>query len=134
MTFSPSLILLLLGILNLGTISPFVNAQTPKSLSVVFVPQGNITGCCSQDFYNATKEALLSYVIFTTGEALLGFGLTLDDLDISTFVLINSNSCIRRQRSLRARRNEEHGQDVVPRETKVVATNKYSSSCSVSLN
>ncbi len=103
-----SLILLLLGILSLGNIPPFVNAQEPKSFSVIFVPQGNITGCCSLNFYNATSDELLSYIIVTATQVLLGFGLTLDNLDISTFVLMNSKSCIRRQRSLQAHENEEH--------------------------
>ncbi len=107
--------------------SQFASAQTAQSLRVEFDAQGAITGCCSQAFYNATSAELFKYVNLTSTITLLGLGISVNNLVISPFVLVNSNMCAYRERSL-LRGGEIESAESVHRETKT-----YSSTCSVSV-
>lgn len=122
--FSARPIWLLLCV-SLGTTYPVVHAQKAQSLRIELDPQGVISGCCLSTFYDAMSQELTSYVTTTTAQVLQLYGLTLTNLVINDFLLVNSLSCVRRERHLRAK-SEHHIGGSVHREA------YYGSTCLVS--
>jgi hypothetical protein len=121
--------LLALWAFNFSVTFTLVDAQT-QSLRVEMVPQGVINGCCSQAFYNATSQELFNYVSTSTALALQLLGLSMNNIVVNQFTLINTNQCLVRQRSLLRgsdSRVDEAGAGTPQREVKEAA-----STCSVS--
>ncbi len=100
MALSSALVLIALWAFDLSGTTTFANAQAAKSLQVVMVPQGVVNGCCSQAFYNATSQELFKFVNATTALSLQLLGLSMNDVVIKNFSLINTNQCVHRERFL----------------------------------
>ena len=106
--------------------SQFVDAQTAPSIRIEVVPQGVITGCCSQALFNATSKELFSFVNTTTFQILRAVNLDIKNYVVNKFSLINTNLSADRERHL-LRSNLTDG----PLERKVRTS--HTSCCSVSL-
>ncbi len=111
---------------NLCGSSTFASAGTPQSLGAELVPGGVINGCCSQAFLNATIAEMSNILSVATAQSLLSHGLTMNNLVVNPFVLINTNLCLVRQRNLLRGSETENG-DAVQRKAKT-----YTNTCGVS--